>query len=83
MLRVAEEYDRLGAEGFSSARGFGLARSYELVISGLQRPSKAILGAAFEVAACQRLGSRDFEGGESGAVSVLGRFGFEVDAVQR
>jgi hypothetical protein len=50
VLRAAEEYDRLGAEGFFSAYGFGPARSYELVISGRQYPSKAILGAAYELA---------------------------------
>jgi hypothetical protein len=27
-LRAVEEYDRLGAERFFSARGFGPARSY-------------------------------------------------------
>lgn len=83
VLRVVEEYDRLGAEGFFSARGFGPARSYELVIGSRRYPSKAILGAAYEVATGQRLGSGDFEGGKGGAVSVLGRLGFEVEAIQR
>jgi hypothetical protein len=83
VLRAVEEYDRLGAEGFFSARGFGPARSYELVIGGRRYPSKAILGAAYEVATGQRLGSGDFEGGKDGAVSVLGRLGFEVEAIQR
>lgn len=83
VLRAVEEYDRLGAEGFFSARGFGPAKSYELVIGGRRYPSKAILGAAYEVATGQRLGSGDFEGGRVGAVSVLGRLGFEVEAIQR
>jgi hypothetical protein len=34
VLRAVEEYDRLGAEGFFSARGFDAARTYELVIGG-------------------------------------------------
>ena len=82
VLRAVGEYDRLGAAGFFSARGFGPARSYELVIGGRRYPSKAILGAAYEVATGGRLGSGDFEGGKGGAVSVLRRLGFEVEAVQ-
>lgn len=83
VLLAAEEYDRLGAEGFFSAHGFGPARSYELVIGGRRYPSKAILGAAYELATGQRLGSGDFEGGKGGAVDVLGKLGFEVEPAQR
>ena len=83
VLRAAEEYDRLGAVGFFSAYGDGPAKSYELVISGRQYPSKAILGAAYELATGQRLGSGDFEGGKGGAVNVLGKLGFEVETAQR
>jgi hypothetical protein len=83
VLCAAEEYDRLGAEGFFSAHGFGPAKSYELVISGRRYPSKAILGASYELATGQRLGSGDFEGGKSGAVGVLGKLGFEVERAQR
>lgn len=83
VLRAAEEYDRLGAVGFFSAYGYGPARSYELVISGRQYPSKAILGAAYELATGQRLGSGDFEGGKGGTVNVLGKLGFEVESAQR
>jgi hypothetical protein len=82
VLRAAEEYDRLGAEGFFTAHGFGPAKSYELVISGRRYPSKAILGAAYELATGQRLGSGDFEGGKSGAADVLGKLGFEVEHAQ-
>ena len=82
VLRAAEEYGRLGAVGFFSAYGYGPARSYELVISGRQDPSKAILGAACELATGQRLGSGDFEGGKGGAVGVLGKLGFEVAPAQ-
>jgi len=83
VLRAVEEYDRLGAERFFSAHGFGPAKSYELVMNGRQYPSKAILGAAYELATGQRLGSGDFEGGKGGAVGVLGRLGFEVEAARR
>jgi hypothetical protein len=83
VLLAAEEYDRLGAEGFFSAHGFGPARSYELVISGRRYPSKAILGAAYELATGQRLGSGDFEGGKGGAADVLRKLGFEVETAQR
>ena len=83
VLRAAEEHDRLGAEGFFSAHGFGPARNYELAISGRRYPSKAILGAAYELATGQRLGSGDFEGGKGGAVDVLGKLGFEVEPAQR
>lgn len=83
VLRAAEEYDRLGAEDFFSARGFGPARNYELVVGGSRYPSKAILGAAYEVATGQRLGSGDFEGGKGGTVRVLERLGFEVETIQR
>jgi hypothetical protein len=83
VLRAVEEYDRLGAERFFSAHGFGPARSYELVINGRQYPSKAILGTAYELATGQRLGVGDFEGGKHGAVAVLGNLGFEVEAARQ
>jgi hypothetical protein len=80
---AAEGYDRLGAEGFFSAHGFGPARSSELVVGSRRYPSKAILGAAYELATGQRLGSGDFEGGKSGAADVLEKLGFEVQQAQR
>jgi hypothetical protein len=81
-LTRGEEYGRLGAAGFFSAYGYGPARSYELAVSGRQDPSKAILGAACELAAGQRLGSGDLEGGKGGAVGVVGKLGFEVEPAQ-
>jgi len=83
VLRAVEEYDRLGAQRFLSDHGFGAARSYELVIDGRRYPSKAILGVAYKLATGQRLGSGDFEGGKGGAVGVLGKLGFEVEAARR
>ncbi len=41
-------------------------------------PPKAILGTAYESAVGQRLDPGDFEGGKSGAVTVLEKLGFTV-----
>lgn len=78
VLRAIEEYDRLGAEGFFSAHGFGPTTTYDLVLEGRRYPPKAILGTAYELATGQRLASEDFEGGKSGAVAVLGKLGFTI-----
>lgn len=77
--RAIEEYDRLGAEGFFAAHGYGPSRSYELVSRGKRYPHKAILGTAYELATGKRLKPNDFEGGKAGAVTVLQNLGFEVD----
>jgi hypothetical protein len=78
VLRAIEEYDRLGAEGFFSAHGFGPTTTYDLVQEGRRYPPKAILGTAYELATDQRLASGDFEGGKSGAVAVLEKLGFDI-----
>jgi len=78
VLRAMQEYDRLGAEGFFSAHGYGPSRSYELISDGRHYPHKAILGTAYEIATGERLASGDFEGGKAGAVHVLGKLGFTV-----
>jgi len=83
VLGAVGEYDRQGAEDFFSARGFGPATSYELVVGRTRYPSKAILGAAYEVATGHRLGSGDFGGGKGETVKILERLGFEVKAIQR
>jgi hypothetical protein len=41
------------------------------------------LGTAYELATGQRLASGDFEGGKTGAVKVLGKLGFTIEARQR
>lgn len=41
---------------------------------------QAILGPAYELATDQRLAAGDFEGGKSGAVKVLEKLGFTVQA---
>ena len=80
VLRAIQEYDRLGAERFFSEHGFGPTTTYELVWDERHYPSKAILGTAYEFATGQRLSSGDFEGGKTGAVKVLEKLGFTVQA---
>jgi hypothetical protein len=79
VLRAIREYDRLGADGFFSTHGFAPTTTYDLVIDRRRYPPKAILGTAYEFATGQRLASRDFEGGKTGAVKVLGELGFTVE----
>jgi hypothetical protein len=79
VLRAIREYDRLGPERFFSEHGFAPTTTYELVWDKRRYPPKALLGAAYQFATGERLGSSDFEGGKSGAVSVLGKLGFSVE----
>ena len=83
VLRALKEYDRLGPERFFSKHGFALTTTYELAWEERRYPPKAILGTANEFATGQRLGSSDFEGGKTGAVSVLGQLGFTVQKKRR
>jgi len=78
VVRAIQEYDQLGPEGFFSEHGFGPATTYDLVSGERRYPPKAILGTAYELATGQRLVSGDFEGGKSGAVTVLGKLGFTI-----
>ena len=78
VLRAIQEYDRLGPKAFFSAHGFGPTTTYDLVSGERRYPPKAILGTAYELATGQRLASGDFEGGKSGAVTVLGKLGFTI-----
>lgn len=80
VVRAIKEYDRLGPEGFFSAHGFAPTTTYDLLWDERRYPPKAILGTAYEFATGQRLASGDFEGGKSGAVKVLGKLGFTVQA---
>jgi hypothetical protein len=80
VVRAIEEYDRLGPEGFFSAHGFAPTTTYDLVWDDRRYPPKAILGTAYEFATGERLASGDFEGGKSGAVRVLGKLGFTIQA---
>jgi len=80
VVRAIEEYDRLGPDQFFAAHGYGSSRSYELVWEGRRYPHKAVLGTAYELATGQRLEPGDFEGGRAGAVAVLQKLGFTVEA---
>jgi hypothetical protein len=79
VLNAIQEYDRVGPERFYSEHGFGPTTTYDLLWDERRYPPKAILGTAYELATGQRLASGDFEGGKSGAVSVLGKLGFTVE----
>jgi hypothetical protein len=78
VLRAIQEYDQLGPERFFSEHGFAPTTTYELVWEERRYPPKAILGTAYEFATGQRLASGDFEGGRTGAVTVLGKLGFTI-----
>jgi hypothetical protein len=80
VVRAIKEYDQLGPEAFFSQHGFAPTTTYDLVWEKRRYPPKAILGTAYELATGERLGSGDFEGGKTGAVAVLGKLGFTVQA---
>jgi hypothetical protein len=79
VLRAIGEYDRLGSAAFFAAHGFGPTTTYDLVRGERRYPPKAILGTAYELAVGQRLAPGDFEGGKSGAVTILEQLGFTVE----
>lgn len=83
VLRAIHLYDRLGPEQFFRERGFAPTTTYDLVSGNRRYPPKAVLGTAYEFATGRRLASRDFEGGKTGAVSVLGKLGFRVEKKRR
>ena len=78
VVRAIQEYDELGPEQFFAQHGFGPTTTYDLIWDKRPYPPKAILGAAYELAMGKRLGSGDFEGGKTGAVTVLEKIGFTV-----
>ena len=80
VVRAMKEYDRLGPKQFFSEHGFATTTTYELVWDERRYPPKAILGTAYEFATGERLASADFEGGQGGAVTVLGKLGFTIQA---
>ncbi|HEY2803078.1 MAG TPA: hypothetical protein VGJ67_04080 [Actinomycetota bacterium] len=80
VLRAMKEYDRLGPEAFFAKHGFAPTTTYDLVSDRRRYPPKAILGTAYELANGKLLRSGDFEGGKTGAVSVLQELGFNVRA---
>jgi hypothetical protein len=78
--RAMKEYDRLGPDAFFAKHGFAPTTTYDLIEDERRYPPKAILGTAYELATGERLASADFEGGKTGAVTVLGKLGFTVQA---
>ena len=80
VLHAIKEYDRLGPPAFFAQHGFAPTTTYDLIWEERRYPPKAILGTAYELATGDRLASGDFEGGKSGAVTVLGNLGFDVQA---
>jgi len=83
VLRAIQEYDRLGPQRFFADHGFGPTTTYDLRQDDRRYPPKAILGTAYEFATGQRLEPGDFEGGKSGAVTVLEKLGFTVQHKQQ
>ena len=80
VVRALQEYDRLGPDRFFAEHGFAPTTTYELIWEERVYPPKAILGTAYELATGERLASGDFEGGRTGAVAVLDKLGFAVEA---
>jgi hypothetical protein len=78
VVRAIQEYDALGPEQFFAQHGFGPTTTYDLIWHKRPYPPKAILGAAYELAIGKKLDSGDFEGGKTGAVTVLDKLGFTV-----
>lgn len=73
------EYDRLGQGRFLEKYGFGMARSYRLIVDGKAYDSKAIVGAAHGFLPGQEpLASDAFSGGAATVGRLLSRLGFEV-----
>jgi hypothetical protein len=80
VLHALREYDRLGPQSFFAEHGFAPTTTYDLIWDERRYPPKAILGTAYELATGHRLASGDFEGGKTGAVAVLEKLGFTVQA---
>ena len=78
VVAALDEYDTMGADAFFAEHGFAPTLSYDLVRDGRTYPPKAILGRAYEIATGTRLRPADFEGGKSGAATILPRLGFDV-----
>ena len=79
ILQAVAEYDRLGQERFLKKYGFGMARSYWLVVDGKTYDSKAIVGAAYGfLPGREPLAAADFSGGAATVGRLLGGLGFQV-----
>lgn len=79
ILQAVAEYDELGQVTFLEKYGFGVARSYLLVVDGKTYDSKAIVGAAHGfLPGHEPLTASDFSGGAATVGRLLSRLGFEV-----
>ena len=79
ILQAVAEYDQLGPERFLEKYGFGMARSYWLVVDGKTYDSKAIVGAAHGfLPGREPLAAADFSGGAATVGRLLGGLGFQV-----
>jgi 5-methylcytosine-specific restriction enzyme A len=79
ILQAVAEYDRLGQDRFLEKYGFGMARSYRLVVDGKTYDSKAIVGAARGFLPGQKpLAAADFSGGAATVGRLLSGLGFQV-----
>jgi 5-methylcytosine-specific restriction enzyme A len=83
ILQAVAEYDQLGQDRFLEKYGFGMARSYWLVVDGKTYDSKAIVGAAHGFLPGQGpLAAADFSGGAATVGRLLSHLGFQVTATQ-
>jgi 5-methylcytosine-specific restriction enzyme A len=79
ILQAVAEYDRLGQDRFLEKYGFGMARSYRLVVDGKTYDSKAVVGAAHGfLPGREPLAAADFSGGAATVGRLLGGLGFQV-----
>jgi 5-methylcytosine-specific restriction enzyme A len=79
ILQAVAEYDRLGQDRFLEKYGFGMARSYRLVVDGKTYDSKAIVGAAYGfLPGREPLAAADFSGGAATVGRLLSSLGFQV-----
>src|SRR4051794_2055454 len=78
---AAQEYDRLGPDGFLSNYGLKPEREYRLILNGKSYDSKAIAGVAHKFARPDlgQLHAKDFSGGDATVRLTLERLGFTVE----
>lgn len=80
VLAAVAEYDQLGQSVFLKKYGFGLAKSYFLVLNGRRYDSKAIVGAAhgFQYPNRGPLSAGDFSGETDTVKRKLEALGFDL-----
>lgn len=78
VLSALSEHDRIGRIQFLKKYGFGGAKEYVLIESGMQYDSKAIYGAAHYYQHGTPLLSNEFNGGINQVVTPLRDLGFVV-----